>query len=116
MRVLIVDDSPVIRALLQDMLEALGHQVVGEADKVQEAIDAYKATRPDLVALDVSLTDGDGLTVLRGIRAASPAAKVVMITANDHAQLREEAAAAGAAGFLAKPFNAQEIAAALSRL
>lgn len=109
-RVLVVDDSPVARALLDEMLGTLGHQVVAEADSVATVFGAYQEHHPDLVTLDVSLPDGDGLSVLRELRATDPTARVILVTGNDQQELVERAVRLRAAGVLLKPFTKAELA------
>ena len=86
-KILVVDDSPVLRLMLQEMLESLGHQVIAQADTAAGALQAYKEHKPELVTLDVSLPDGNGLTVLKELRRIDPFAKVIMITGNDQKHL-----------------------------
>jgi len=114
-RILIVDDSAVMRVMLVDMVESLGHQVAAQADTAAGALKAFKEAKPDLVLLDVSLPDGDGLSVLREIRRASPSARVIMVTGNDQKKIRDQAIALGAKGVLCKPFDIGELTARLSQ-
>ncbi|MBI5242140.1 MAG: response regulator, partial [Elusimicrobia bacterium] len=81
-RILVVDDSPISRVTLREMLESLGHQVVGEADSGRGGIDAFLALKPDVTTLDISLPDMDGIQVLRDIRLKAPSAKVILISGN----------------------------------
>ena len=112
-KVLIVDDSPVTRIMIREMLETLGHQVVGEADSGRGGIDAFRSLKPDLLTLDVSLPDMDGLQVLRELRLKNPLVRVVMVTGNDQKKVLEQAKAMKA-GFVAKPFSVQDLANALA--
>ena len=67
-KVLIIDDSPVLRIMLSEMLKTLGHTVVAEADSAASGLKAYKEMKPDLVTLDISLPDENGLQVLEKLR------------------------------------------------
>lgn len=116
MRVLVVDDNDVIRAMLRMLLEKLGHAVVAEAGSGEAAVAAFSAARPDLVTLDISLPDFDGLEVLRRILARDPLAKVVVITGNNSAALEKDARAGGALKVLQKPFDFAAIAKLLDGL
>ncbi|HAH07450.1 MAG TPA: two-component system response regulator [Elusimicrobia bacterium] len=115
-KILVVDDSPVLRLMLQEMLESLGHQVIAQADTAAGALQAYKEHKPELVTLDVSLPDGNGLTVLKELRRIDPFAKVIMITGNDQKHLHEEALQLKALAVLRKPFDADDLAAILERI
>jgi two-component system chemotaxis response regulator CheY len=115
-RILVVDDSPVLRLMLQEMLEALGHQVIAQADSVASAIQAYKDNRPDLTTLDISLPDGDGLTALKEIKRIDPSSKVIVITGNDQKKLLEQVLQLKAVGVLRKPFDADDLAGIIDRV
>jgi len=108
-RVLVVDDSPVLRIMLQEMLVSLGHQVVGEASSGAEALKAYRELKPDLVTLDISLPDMDGFAVLQNIRRADPGAKVMFVTGNDQKAIEQKASSFKALGVLHKPFDSTEL-------
>ncbi len=116
LRTLIVDDSVATRMLLKDMLESAGHQVVAEAENQAEALQAYAAHKPDVTTLDLSLAQGDGLSVLKAIRQLDGSAKVVVISGNSQQKVLEMIQVAGAAGFLAKPFKIDELVAAVERV
>lgn len=105
MRILIVDDNEVIRAMLRHLLTHLGHEVVGEAGTGEEAIAAFKKERPEMTSLDISLPDMNGLEVLKALRAEDPAARVVVVTGNNAEVLRRDAMAGGAQAVLHKPFD-----------
>ncbi len=115
LRTLIVDDSVATRMLLRDMLESAGHQVLAEAENQDEAVKAYAAHKPDVTTLDLSLAQGDGLSVLKAIRQLDAKAKVVVISGNSQQKVLEMIQAAGATGFLAKPFKIDELIAAVER-
>ena len=115
-RVLIVDDSPVLCAMLGEMLRSLGHEVVAEAGESRHALTTFIAMRPDVVLLDISLPAEDGLVVLQKLRDLDPQAKVLLVTANPQLAIREKAMTLGALGILHKPFTTQELAAALANI
>lgn len=100
--------------MIREMLETLGHQIVGEADSGRGGIDSFRNLKPDLMTLDVSLPDMDGLQVLRELRLKAPLAKVVMVTGNDQKKVIEQARALRA-GFVAKPFSVQDLANAIAQ-
>ena len=115
-RILVVDDSPVLRIMLQEMLQSLGHEIVGEAENGADAVKVYREKKPDLVTLDISLPDMDGLTVLKEIRRFDSRAKVMIVTGNDQKSLEEQALALKALGVLHKPFDNSELAAIIQRI
>lgn len=115
-RVLIVDDSPVLRIMLQEMLESLGHAIVGEAENGASALALYKEKKPDLVTLDVSLPDINGIEVLEKLRKSDPRANVLMVTGNDQKAIEAKALALRALGVLRKPFDESELKAVLEKI
>jgi two-component system chemotaxis response regulator CheY len=115
-KVLIIDDNAAVRLILSGMLEELGHQVIGEAADADAALKAYSALKPDLVTLDLSLSStggADGVSVLDSLIKADPKARVVVISGNAQAKLREKLSAAGAKGFVSKPIQEDELKSAL---
>jgi DNA-binding NarL/FixJ family response regulator len=107
MRVLVADDHSLFRDGLVSLLEAAGHEVVGQVGDGQAAVEADRRLEPDLTLLDVSMPILDGLGALRQIRAERPQAQVVMLTVSDDDTLFE-ALEAGAQGYLLKSLNAEE--------
>ncbi len=114
--IFVVEDLPMMRELLTMTLESLGHVVVGFADNGKEAIANYGKHNPDLMTLDISLPDMDGLFVLKEIRLKHPQAKILIVTANDQKMLQKQALAMGASGVLLKPFVIDDVSAALAKL
>lgn len=114
-KVLIVDDSPVLRIMLGEMLKSLGHTIVGEADSGAAGLKAYKEKKPDLVTLDISLPDENGLQVLEKLRRSDPAAKVLVVTGNDQKAVEDKALSLKAVGVLHKPFDEGELSAMLEK-
>jgi two-component system, chemotaxis family, chemotaxis protein CheY len=111
--ILIVDDSNLSRRTSRRILEAGGHRVRDVADGMS-ALEQYALDRPDLVLLDVTMADMNGLEVLRQLRAIDPAARVVMATADVQTSTRELALAGGAVGFVTKPLNSDVVLAAVA--
>jgi DNA-binding NarL/FixJ family response regulator len=107
MRVLVADDHSLFRDGLVSLLEAAGHQVVGQVGDGQAAVEAARRLDPELILLDVSMPNLDGLAALRQIKAERPHAKVVMLTVSDDDTLFE-ALEAGAQGYLLKSLSADE--------
>ena len=115
-RILVVDDSPVLRVMLSEMLQELGHEVVAEVESGNGALEAYPKYKPDLVCLDISLPDINGMEVLKKLRRSDPRANVLIVTGNDQKALEPEALSLRALGVLHKPFDAGELKEMLERL
>ncbi len=115
-KVLIIDDSPVLRIMLSEMLTSLGHTIVAEAETAAEGLKAFKEKKPDLVTLDISLPDENGLAVLEKLRRADPGARVLVVTGNDQRAVEDKAMALKALGVLHKPFDEAELAAMIEKI
>jgi two-component system chemotaxis response regulator CheY len=107
-KILVVDDSSLSRRISRRILEDAGHAVVDAADGLS-ALESYALSRPDLVLLDVTMADMNGLEALQQLRAMDPAARVVMATADVQSSTRALAEAGGAVGFVAKPFVTESV-------
>ena len=108
-RVLICDDSVLMRNMIRETLSAGGWEIVGEAANGDEAIEKFKALAPDAVTMDIVMPEVDGLTALRGIIEREPQAKVVMISALDQTKAISDAIRAGAQDFIVKPFLPEQL-------
>jgi len=104
-KILVVDDSSLSRKISRRILQEAGHTVEDAADGLA-ALERYALSRPDLVLLDVTMNEMDGLEVLRQLRAMDPAARVVMATADAQTSTRTLSEAGGAVGFVLKPLVA----------
>ncbi len=113
--VLIVDDSKVSRKMLVNLLEHSGYQVVSEAINGKEGIELYKKFSPDVVTMDITMPEMNGIECLKLIREFDPEAKIILITASGQLEKRQEAEDAGAAAFITKPYDNQEILDAISK-
>lgn len=107
--IVIVDDSALIRRALRMLVENAGYTVVCEAENGVEAVEAYKEYRPDLITLDITMPEMDGVDALRIIKELDPAANAVMITAAGQQKKVIEAIQLGAAKFIMKPFSREEV-------
>lgn len=114
--VIIADDAPFIRAMLKDILEDMDWTVTAEACDGREAVDEYVRLRPDVVMLDITMPDTDGLTACREILAHDPDARVVMISALGQRDEVLDAIRCGAADFVIKPFEADRVELTLRRI
>lgn len=115
-RLLITDDSMMIRELIKELAVESGWQVVGEATNGDEAIELFQRERPDVTTLDLVMPVHDGLHALRGIRAIDPRAKVLVISAVNQTEVLKEALGLGASDFIVKPFKRDQAQQALELL
>ena len=106
--VLVVDDSPLSRRISRRILEGGGH-TISEAGDGFAALERYALDKPDVVLLDVTMAEMNGLEVLSKLRAIDPEARVVMATADVQASTRTLAAAGGAHGFVPKPLAPEAV-------
>ncbi len=102
MRVLVVDDSGFMRKRIVAELNSWGHSVVGEAKGGEEAVELYRALKPDVVTMDITMRDKDGMTAAREILLEDPMAKIVFLTILQGEKYKAEARKLGAVGFVNK--------------
>ena len=114
--VLIVDDAAFMRLSIKNMLEKNGYSVVGEAENGLVAVQKYSELKPNLVTMDITMPEMDGLTALKTIRMMDPNATVVMLSAMGQQAMVKDAVLLGAKGFVVKPFKEETVVAALSKL
>ncbi|WP_159881892.1 response regulator [Paenibacillus puerhi] len=115
-RVLIVDDAAFMRAIIGSMMKDLGHEVVGEAANGLEALQKYALLKPDLVTLDITMPEMDGVEALRNIMMQDSSAKVLMCSAMGQQGMVIEAIKLGAKDFLVKPVQKERMHSTLQRL
>lgn len=104
-RVLIVDDAAFMRMMIKNVLTQNGYEVAGEASNGQEALVLYEKVKPDLVTLDITMPEMDGIQTLKELLRIDPSANVIMVTAMGQQQLVIEAIQVGAKDFVVKPFQ-----------
>ncbi len=103
-RLLIVDDSMLMRRMIADCVSAAGWEVAAEATDGRQAVDLYRLHRPDAVTMDIVMPQTGGMTALETILREDPGAKIVVVSALNQTKLISEAIRKGAQDFLAKPF------------
>lgn len=109
LKVLVVDDSLIMIKKLGAMLEEMGHTVVGSAGTGAEAVLAYRNYAPDLVTMDITMPDMDGIEGTRRILAQFPSARVIMVTSHGQEKMVLDALDAGARGYLLKPIRQDKL-------
>ena len=115
-KILVVDDAAFMRVSIKNMLTKNGYTVVGEAENGKIAIEKFRELAPDVVTMDITMPEMDGLTSLKEILAIAPSANVVMISAMGQESMVREAVLSGAKGFIVKPFKEDVMVSALASL
>ncbi|MBN2329521.1 MAG: response regulator [Candidatus Omnitrophica bacterium] len=115
-RILIVDDAAFMRATLKDVIIKGGFEVVGEAVNGKDAIDKYQQLKPDIVTMDITMPEMDGLDALKSIVEINAAAKVVMVSAIGQQSNVLDAVKSGAKDFIVKPFQPERVVEALKKV
>ena len=114
-RILIVDDAAFMRMMIKDILTKNGYEVVAEAADGAQAVEKYKETQPDLVTMDITMPEMDGITALKEIKKINPNAKVIMCSAMGQQAMVIDAIQAGAKDFIVKPFQADRVIEAIQK-
>ena len=114
-RVLVVDDAAFMRKMVTDALSGGGHEIVGEAANGAEAVQCFQELRPDVMTLDITMPEKDGLAALKEIIAVDPGAKVIMCSALGQESKVLESIKLGAKDFVVKPFQADRVLSAIEK-
>jgi two-component system chemotaxis response regulator CheY len=114
-RVLIVDDAAFMRMMLKDLLVKNGFEVIGEANNGIKAVEMYKMEKPDVVTMDITMPEMDGIEAVKAIKQINPSAKIIMCSAMGQQGMVMEAIKAGARDFIVKPFQADRVIEAISK-
>ena len=115
-RVLIVDDAAFMRMMIKDILEKNGYEIVGEAPNGAVAVEMYQKEKPDVVTMDITMPDMDGIEAVKNIRANDPNAKIIMCSAMGQQSMVMDAIKAGARDFIVKPFQADRVLEAVQKV
>ncbi len=105
---LIVDDSKFARRSLIKLVEQIGGEVVGEAASGAEALERHENLEPDVVTMDLSLPDVDGIILVRKMMGVNPNTLIVLSSGISHEEIIEEALRAGGEHFISKPMNTEK--------
>jgi len=114
--VLVVDDASFMRLALKTMLEKNGYSVIAEAENGIKAVEKYKEHHPDIVTLDITMPEMDGISALKEILKYDPKAVVIMASALGQEVYIKEAILAGAKYFIVKPFKEEHIVPVLNKV
>ncbi len=112
---MIADDAAFMRMLLKGILEKGGYEVVAEAKDGVEAIEKFKELKPQVVTMDITMPDMDGIHAVKEIMAMDPDAKIIMVSAMGQQAMVVDAMKAGVKDFIVKPFQAEHILATLKK-
>ena len=113
--ILVVDDADFLRLRLSKMLVSEGFEVV-EAENGLKAVETYKQSHPDVVLMDITMPEMDGLAALKEIISFDPKARVIMLTALGQESVVLEAIKSGARDFIVKPFEQERVKNAINKL
>lgn len=114
--ILIVDDAAFMRMMIKDILSKNGYTVAGEAENGIKAIEKYNEVKPDLVLMDITMPEKDGIQALKEIKALDPKAQVIMCSAMGQQAMVIESIQAGAKDFIVKPFQADRVIEAVKKV
>lgn len=115
-KILVVDDAAFMRLSLKTMLEKNGFDVIGEASNGLEAIEKYKLLKPDIITMDITMPEMNGIEATKNIRKINNNAKIIMISAMGQETLIKESIINGATGFIVKPFKEDYIMKTFAKL
>lgn len=115
-KILIVDDAAFMRMMIKNIVTKHGYEVAGEAENGSVAVQLYKETKPDLVTMDITMPEMDGVQAVRAIRQIDPNANIIMISAMGQQAMVMEAIQAGAKDFIVKPFQQERVLQAIERV
>jgi two-component system chemotaxis response regulator CheY len=114
-RILVVDDAAFMRMMIRDILTKNGYDVVGEANDGLQAIEKFKEVKPDLITMDITMPEMDGIHALKEIKKIDPNARVIMCSAMGQQAMVIDAIQAGAKDFIVKPFQPDRVIEAIKK-
>jgi two-component system chemotaxis response regulator CheY len=115
-RIQIVDDAKFMRLTLASIIQKGNHEVVGEAENGKQAIELYETLQPDLMTMDITMSEMNGLDALKEIKKSIPLVKIIMCSAMGQQKMVVEAIEAGAKDFIVKPFEENRVLEAINRV
>lgn len=114
--ILICDDAAFMRMMIKDILVKNGYNIAGEAENGVKAVEKYQETKPDLVLMDITMPEMDGIQALKKIKEADAGANVIMCSAMGQQAMVIEAIQSGAKDFIVKPFQAERVLEAVKKV
>lgn len=114
-RILICDDAAFMRMMIKDILTKNGYEVAAEAENGIKAVEKYNETKPDLVMMDITMPEMDGIQALKKIKEADGSANIIMCSAMGQQAMVIESIQSGARDFIVKPFNQDRVLEAVKK-
>ena len=114
--ILVCDDAAFMRMMIKDILTKNGYNVAGEAENGLKAVEKYSELKPDLVLMDITMPEMDGIQALKKIKEVDPTATVIMCSAMGQQAMVIESIQAGAKDFIVKPFQADRVLDAVKKI
>lgn len=114
-RILVVDDANFMRMIVKDTLTPYGFEICGEAANGNEAVRQYDSLKPDLVTMDITMREKDGVEAAREILSQDPNARIVMVTALGQEKMLLDCMQLGVKDFVVKPFEPTRIISAVEK-
>lgn len=114
--ILICDDAAFMRMMIKDILTKNGYNIAGEAENGAQAVEKYAELKPDLVLMDITMPEMDGIEALKKIKASDPGASVIMCSAMGQQAMVIESIQSGAKDFIVKPFQADRVIEAVQKV
>ena len=114
--ILICDDAAFMRMMIKDILTKNGYNVIGEAEYGAKGVEKYNELKPDLVLMDITMPEMDGIAALKAIKANDPGASVIMCSAMGQQAMVIESIQSGAKDFIVKPFQADRVIEAVKKV
>ncbi|QTA38546.1 response regulator [Thermosipho ferrireducens] len=115
-KILVVDDTAFMRMMLKDIITKAGHEVVGEATNGKEAVEKYKELKPDIVTMDITMPEMNGIDAIKEIKKIDPDATIIVCSAMGQQAMVIEAIQAGAKDFIVKPFQNSRVVEAIQKV
>ncbi|MFQ9934680.1 MAG: response regulator [Lachnospiraceae bacterium] len=113
--ILVCDDAAFMRMMIKDILTKNGYNVAGEAENGKVAVEKYAELKPDLVMMDITMPEMDGIQALKKIREVDPSATVIMCSAMGQQAMVIESIQSGAKDFIVKPFEQDRVIEAVKK-
>ena len=114
--ILICDDAAFMRMMIKDILTKNGYNIAGEAENGAKAVEKYNELKPDLVLMDITMPEMDGIQALKKIKETDPNASVIMCSAMGQQAMVIESIQSGAKDFIVKPFQAERVLEAVQKV
>lgn len=115
-KILVVDDAAFMRMMVKDILSKNGYEIVGEAENGARAVEKYKELTPDLVIMDITMPEMDGIQAVKAIKSLNGEAKIIMCSAMGQQAMVIESIQSGAKDFIVKPFQAERVVEAVKKV